>query len=122
MLITSVTSEIPLVSFKYWASQLWFITACYFMVILLIKNDIKKAVTYINCYAIALGIVIIIVTIKFALTGFATRGQHWIMSPFYNDHTAYGAVIAFFIPLIIALLLTNANNIWKKTYLKEWIY
>jgi len=116
MLITSITSEIPLVSFKYWASQLWFITACYFMVILLIRNDIKKAITYMNCYAIALGIVIIIVTIKFALTGFAKHGQHWIMSPFYNDHTAYGAAIAFFIPLIIVLFVTDGTNTWKKFY------
>jgi O-antigen ligase len=116
MFITSITSEIPLVSFKYWASQLWFIIACYFMVILLIKNDLKKAITYINCYAIALGIVIIIATTKFALTGFVAKGQHWIMSPFYNDHTAYGAAIAFFIPLILALFITDSTSKWKKIY------
>jgi O-antigen ligase len=116
MLITSITSEMPLVSFKYWASQLWFITACYFMVILLIRNDFKKALTYFNCYALALGIVIIIATVKFILSGFTAKGQHWIMSPFYNDHTAYGAAIAFFVPLVLALFITNGTTKWKKIY------
>jgi O-antigen ligase len=116
MLVTSITSEIPLVSFKFLASKIWFITACYFCVIQLIRNDFKKIITFINCYAFSLGIVIMIATIKSALRGFPERGMHWIMAPFYNDHTAYGAAIAFFIPLIIALLIVDGKTIWKKTY------
>jgi O-antigen ligase len=98
------------------ASKIWFLTACYFCVIQLIKNDFKKIITFINCYAIALGMVIIITTIKFALTGFSKHGMHWIMSPFYNDHTAYGAAIAFFIPLVMALFAVDGKTTWRKTY------
>jgi len=116
MLITSITSEIPLVSFKYLASQVWFITACYFVVIQLIKSDLKKTVTFINCYALGLSVVILITTVKFALQGFSKHNMHWIMSPFYNDHTAYGAAIAFFIPLIMALFIMDGKTTWKKTY------
>jgi O-antigen ligase len=116
MLITSITSEIPLVSFKHLAAQIWFITACYFCVIQLIKNDFKKVITFVNCYAIALGIIILIVTAKFAMQGFSKHNMHWIMSPFYNDHTAYGAAIAFFIPLVIALFAIDGNTFWKKCY------
>jgi len=116
MLISSITSEIPLVSFKFLASKIWFITACYFCVIQLIKNNFNKIVIFINCYAAALGMVIIVTTIKLALSGFAKRGMHWIMHPFYNDHTAYGAAIVFFIPLIIALFAVDRKTIWKKLY------
>jgi O-antigen ligase len=116
MLITSITSEHPLVSFKFLAAKIWFITACYFCVIQLIKNDFKKIITFINCYAFSLGIVIIIATIKSAALGFSERGMHWIMSPFYNDHTAYGAAIAFFIPLVLALFLVDGKTTWKKLY------
>jgi len=116
MLITSITSEMPLVSFKFLASKIWFITACYFCVIQLIRNDVKKAVTFMNCYALALGIVILITTAKFAMQGFSKHNMHWIMNPFYNDHTAYGAAIAFFIPLVIALLAIDGKTIWKKIY------
>jgi len=116
MLITSITSEIPLVSFKFLASKIWFITACYFCVIQLIKNNFNKIVIFINCYAVALGMVIIVTTIKLALSGFAKRGMHWIMHPFYNDHTAYGAAIVFFIPLIVALFAVDGKTIWRKLY------
>ncbi|MCL2168134.1 MAG: O-antigen ligase family protein [Lentimicrobiaceae bacterium] len=116
MLITSITSEIPLVSFKFLASKIWFITACYFCVIQLIKNDFNKIITFINCYAFSLGVVIIITTIKTVLAGFPKQGMHWIMNPFYNDHTAYGAAIAFFIPLLVALLFIDGKNRWKKIY------
>jgi len=116
MLLTSITSEIPLVSFKYFASHLWFIVACYFVVIQLIKRDFKKIITFINCYALALTVVILITTVKFALQGFSKHNMHWIMSPFYNDHTAYGAAIAFFIPLIVALFIVDGKTTLKKIY------
>jgi len=116
MFITSITSEMPLVSFKFLASKIWFITACYFCVIQLIKNDYKKIIIYINCYALSLGIVIIITTIKFILSGFSKHGMHWIMNPFYNDHTAYGAAIAFFIPLVMALFTVDGKTSWRKVY------
>jgi len=116
MLTTSITSEMPLVSFKYFASQSWFIVACYFVVIQLVKNDLKKAVTFFNCYALGLAIVVLITSAKFALQGFSQHNMHWIMNPFYNDHTAYGAAIAFFIPLIMALFIIDGKTIWKKIY------
>jgi len=116
MLITSITSEIPLVSFKFLASKIWFITACYFCVIQLIKNDFKKIITFINCYAFSLGAVIVHTTIKYALSGFSKHNLHWIMNPFYNDHTAYGAAIAFIIPFIIAFFFVDGKTSWKKAY------
>ncbi|MCL1851235.1 MAG: O-antigen ligase family protein [Bacteroidetes bacterium] len=116
MLITSITSQLPLVSFKFLASKIWFITACYFCVIQLIKNDFKRIIVFINCYAFSLGVVIVMTTIKSAALGFSEHGMHWIMSPYYNDHTAYGAAIAFFIPLIVALFAVNGKTIRKKLY------
>jgi len=116
MLITSITSEIPLVSFKFLASKIWFVIACYFFVIQLIKNNFNKIIIFINCYAVALSIVIFYATAKLALSGFAKHGMHWIMHPFYNDHTAYGAAIAFFIPLVVALLAVDGKTFWRKIY------
>ena len=116
LLITSITSEIPLVSFKFLASKLWFIIACYFMVIQLIKNDTKKAITYFNLYAISLSIVVVIISVKLAMSGFAEHGMHWIQKPFYNDHTAYGAAIAFFIPFTVSFFFLPHNTKWRKIF------
>ena len=38
MFITSVTSELPLVSFKYFASRLWFVVTFFFLTVLLFKE------------------------------------------------------------------------------------
>lgn len=116
LLVTSITSTLPIVSFKFLLSKLWFIISGYFVVILLIKKDIKKAVSYINCYAVALAIVVIIVTIKHGLRGFPVHGMHWIMSPFYNDHTAYGAVLAFFLCFMIGFFFLPDNGKKQKIF------
>ena len=101
MLFTCFTSELPIVSFKYLLSTIWFIVPCYFILIWLAKNDLSKWVTFMNCYMAGLAIIICIATFKLALAGFPEKGVHWIMSPYYNDHTAYGAAIALLIPLQI---------------------
>ena len=104
MFICCITSEIPLVSFKFWAAKIWFVCSSFFMVIHLMDKDRSRWITYFNCYAIALGCVVVITTIKNAQVGFGEHIAHWIMNPFYNDHTAYGAVLALFLPMTIGLL------------------
>lgn len=116
MFITCLTSEHPVVSFKFWASKIWFITSCYFMVIQLIKNDLKNAVTFFDSYMIGLVIVVIYTTIHHAIWGFTEFSGHWVMSPFYNDHTAYGAVLAFFVPIVVAFFFQTDNR------RKKWFY
>jgi len=111
ILITCFTSELPLVSFKFFLAKIWFIVSCYFILFWLVKNDISKWVKFMNCYMAGLAIVICIATTKFVLAGFPERGAHWIMSPYYNDHTAYGAAIALLIPFQIGFLfLPNRSS------------
>ncbi|MBO4489714.1 MAG: O-antigen ligase family protein [Bacteroidales bacterium] len=116
MLLTCITSELPVVSFKFWASKLWFTTSCYWMLTVLIKGDHAKAIRFFNCYAAALAIVVIITTIKHGLSGFDKHYAHWVMSPFYNDHTAYGAVLAFFLPITACCFFLPKNNIFHKFF------
>lgn len=116
VLVTSITSELPLVSFKFFASKVWFIVACFFMVIELVKKDTHRIVHYFNAYLFSLAVVIIIVTIKSAELGFMEHGMHWIQKPFYNDHTAYGAAVAFFIPLVVAFFFLPHSTKWQKIY------
>ncbi len=117
MFITCFTSEQPGISFKFWASKIWFVTSCYFMVIQLIKDELKNAKTFFNCYIVGLCIVVIYTTIRHALRGFSEFSGHWVMTPFYNDHTAYGAVLAFFIPIVIGFLCTAESKKSKCFYI-----
>lgn len=116
MFITCITSEHPVVSFKFWASKIWFITSCYFMVLQLIKNDLKNAVTFFDSYMVGLVIVVIYTTIHHAIMGFTEVAGHWVMTPFYNDHTAYGAVLAFFAPIVTAFFFQTEDK------RKKWFY
>ncbi|MBP5206334.1 MAG: O-antigen ligase family protein, partial [Bacteroidales bacterium] len=116
MLLTCITSEIPMVSFKFWLSKIWFTTSSYWMVIQLIKDDYRNLMRYFNCYAVALAIVVLITTYKHALSGFDEKYGHWVMDPFYNDHTAYGAVLAFFLPISACCFFLPGNNVFQKLF------
>jgi O-antigen ligase len=54
--------------------------------------------------------VIIYTSIKHANYAFDEEIGHWIMDPFYNDHTAYGAMIVFFVPVIIGFLFDKSYS------------
>ncbi|MGN0032840.1 MAG: O-antigen ligase family protein [Candidatus Limimorpha sp.] len=103
MVFTTITSEIPLVSVKYVISKLWFIVPAYFMCCILFKNQ-KNINRFIWLYMIGLVIVIIYTITNHALNGFSGKSAHWVMTPFYNDHTAYGAAVAMYLTLCAGYL------------------
>ena len=109
MFITSLTSQVPVVSFKYLAARLWFVIPFYFMGILLFKK-IKNIRLFIWFYTIPLLGVIAYTTWNHALWGFNEQAGHWVMEPFYNDHTAYGAVLTLFIPAFIGFSFSSSYS------------
>lgn len=106
ILLTSITSDIPLVSFKFLASRLWFIIPIYFGGLMLFREKANMRL-FAWLYAVALVIVIGITTFNHMGYGFSERAGHWVMHPFYNDHTAYGAILALMIPVFIGLSIDS---------------
>jgi|LSQX01.2.fsa_nt_gb putative inorganic carbon (HCO3(-)) transporter len=98
--ITSITSTIPWVSVKFLISKLWFIIPFYFFLCQLVEKDIKKSITFFLSYALGLALIVCITTVKHLQMGDVEKVSHWVMSPYYNDHTAYGAVLAFFVCIV----------------------
>lgn len=99
MFITSLTSSLPLVSLKHLMSQLWFIVPFYFLGTQLFKEK-KNIRKFVWLYGLTLTVVVVYTIINHAQNGWTQKAAHWVMTPFYNDHTAYAAVIALFIPII----------------------
>ena len=116
MLITCLTSVRPVISLKAFASKLWFITSCYWFFMQLVEDDLKNAVRYFNCYALGLTIIVCITTYLHALSGFDEHYAHFVMSPFYNDHTAYGAALAFMIPITGGFFFLPDNKLPQKIF------
>lgn len=104
MLITSITSDLPVVSFKQLIARLWFVVPFYILGITLFKKRSNIPV-FIWCYTLTFLIVIGYTTIHHASFGFSEEAGHWVMEPFYNDHTIYGAIIALFIPMFAGFVL-----------------
>lgn len=98
--ITSVTSTLPLVSFKFLISRFWFIIVFYFIATQLFQNfsNIKR---FIWLYIIPFIGIIFYTIIHHSQFGFDEKSANYVMSPFYNDHTIYGAMLAMFLPAII---------------------
>ncbi|MDF2448870.1 MAG: hypothetical protein K0R26_1374 [Bacteroidota bacterium] len=113
MLITTLTSELPIISTKFLLSRIWFLTSCYFICTELFKK--QKAIFYhLLLYSIALAIVAIITTVKHASYAFDEKIADWIVSPFYNDHTAYGAALAMYIPVMFGILFMKNISFYLK--------
>lgn len=106
-------SELPLVSFKFFVSRLWFVVPFYFMAIVLFKNQ-KNIDRFLWLYIIPLAGVIVYTVINHAIRGFEEKPAHWVMQPFYKDHTSYGALIAFYIPIIICFLWIRKIRVTAK--------
>lgn len=113
---TSITSSMPLVSFKASISKLWFIIPFYFIAGQMFreKSNISK---YFTVYAISLLIVSIYTMARHATHHFAHGPAHYVMSPFFIDHTSYGAALAFILPL-----LYGVNNVFSKSANRKFFY
>ena len=103
MFITTLTSELPVVSLKYLLARIWFVIPFYFVAALIFRKLINIKRFY-WLYISGLFIVIIYTLIQHSAYGFEEEAGHWVMSPFYNDHTAYGAALAIFFPVVVGFL------------------
>ena len=103
IIITTITSELPLVSIKYLLSRIWFIIPAYFVCAKLFK-DPKNINKFVWFYIAGLIIVILYTIYNHALNGFSGKSSHWVMTPFYNDHTAYGAALAIYLVMNAAFI------------------
>ena len=107
--VTSLASQIPLVSFKFLLSRLWFVIPFYIFGVHLFKR-IQNIRLFIWLYAIGLVIVIFYTTYQHSLWAFDEEAGHWVMDPFYNDHTAYGAILSMYIPFFFAFSFSKVYS------------
>lgn len=109
MVVTSCTSELPWVSFKYTLARVWFLVPFFFAAAQIFANRTRIR-EFFWAYAIGLGVVILIATSK-TLGNFSDlQTLHRVMKPFYNDHTAYGCVIALFLPVAVHFIFSHSHR------------
>ena len=104
ILLTSIVSSHPLVSFKFLTARLWFVVGFFWILAHLFLHRAGWRHRYLLAYVFPLCAVVIYTLIRHAGFGFEKDAGHWVMKPFYKDHTSYGAVLAMVIPPMVSLL------------------
>ena len=111
--VTTITSEMPLVSLKYFISRLWYVIT-FFLVMTQLFKDFKNIKLFLALYLVGFVGIIGYTIVHHGIFGFTEQAAHWVMSPFFNDHTSYGAALAMFYPLLIALVFGSSySRSWK---------
>ena len=111
--ITTITSTMPWVSFKFLLARLWFVICFYYFGIHLFK-ELKNINRFMWAYILPFTVIIFYTLIMHSQYGFTVDTANWIMSPFYNDHTIYGAILAMFLPILGYFVYNNKYSFAQK--------
>ncbi|MFM9945971.1 MAG: O-antigen ligase family protein [Bacteroidia bacterium] len=112
--ITSLTSSMPIVSFKFLLSRMWYVVIFYFLFATFFKNT-KSIRLFIWLLGISTCILAAYTIFNHAQGGFSRAYAYAAMRPFLPDHGMYAALVAFFIPPFLVF------TIWG-FYLKQSIF
>jgi O-antigen ligase len=107
--ITSITSTMPLVSFKFLTARIWFLLAFYLLATQIFRK-VENIRVYTWMYVIPFLFVIGYAWARHAGYGFFNQqAAHFVVQPFYNDHTSYGAMLAMLVPVLMGFLAIQDN-------------
>ncbi len=114
--ITTVTSSMPLVSFKFLLSRLWFLTVFYFIAIQFFRDNPMNIRRYLWTLLIPLAGIVVVVTLKhISIDLFDQKASNPAVDPFFNDHTLYGAIMALFLPVAAGYVIRSPFRPLMKT-------
>jgi len=114
MFISSISSSMPIVSFKFFLAKLWFIIPMYFFSLIMFRKE-KNINLSISLYILPLIFVIFYTINRHLGYGLYDRqAAHIVMTPFYKDHTSYGAILSMYWPVLFGFLLVpNIKQVKK---------
>lgn len=119
MVISSITSSMPLVSFKYLLSRIWYVAVFFFFAMHIFKRfrNIEKYIWYAS---ISLSLIIVYTLIRHAGENFSHQYSYYASLPFFKDHNIYAVVIGIFVPALYIYALKSKEL--QLGYLKTFGY
>jgi O-antigen ligase len=109
LFITSLTSSNPVASFKFLIAKLWFIVPVFFYGTHVFQKR-KNIKTFLYLFIIGMSVAMIYTLVVHASYSFGEKEGHWVMNPLFKDHTIYGAMVAFALPLTFGLLVSAKHT------------
>jgi putative inorganic carbon (hco3(-)) transporter len=119
ILITSLTSSMPVVSYKFLLVRIWFVIALYMLTAKIFSGG-QKMEKHVWLYLIPFLAVIFYATSRHWGYGLLNKqAAHFVVVPFYNDHTSYGAALAMYLPF--AALFALGREYSRRIKIYAWI-
>ena len=100
IVMTTIASSNPLISVKFLLSRLWFVSVFYFLASQFLKTE-KNQRQMFWLYALGFVPVLLYTFVEHSMRGFSQSSANWVMNPFFNDHTSYGACLAMIFPFLL---------------------
>ena len=113
MLLTVITSQLPLISLKQWVTRIWFIIPYYFFLGHLFLRSPKNAIRFLWFFLVPLIVACCYTIVIHSQYGFTKKTSTWVMFPLFKEHTSYGAVLALFYPAAIYLAFRKTSWVLK---------
>lgn len=110
LVVTTLTSWDPIVSLKFTVARGWFVVGFFFLLVPIFSSE-KMQRRFVGLYMSTLVLVISYTLIRHAGYGFDKDAGHWVMSPFFKDHTSYGAVMAMLFFPVLALACQRRGSL-----------
>lgn len=110
LLVTSITSTLPIVSFKFLFARIWTVVFGFFWGALIFQN-LKNIKRFFIAFGLGLCITIIYTTINHSATGFSQVRSMLVMQPLMDDHTVYSAVCSIVFIFSVVLLTFKSNGL-----------
>ncbi len=99
--LSCLTSTMPVVSFKFLLSRIWFVVGFYLIAAKIFEGG-KNIEKYVWLYVLPLMGVVFYSTYRHLGYGlWDKQAAHFVVGPFYNDHTSYGALLAMYLPFVV---------------------
>lgn len=107
--VTSVTSTNPLASFKFLLAKMWFIIPLLFLGPAVMKKRLNIRL-FLWFLSISMVIVVLYTMTVHSFYNFGETEGHWVMWPFFKDHTIYGSAVALIIPILFSIYFSKKHN------------
>lgn len=104
VLFTTFSSTMPLVSFKYFISRVWYIVVFYFFGSKIFYSE-KNIKQFWSLLLYSAAIVVSIVMVRHSTLGFTRDSVTTVITPFFWIHGVYAAMVSFFAPILLVFFL-----------------
>ena len=116
LFVSSMVSTHPWISLKFLLSKSWL-----FMPMLLwgfyFFSQKSSINSFLWLFTISSTVVISYTILSHAQYAFGEKESHWVMWPFFKDHTIYGAIVALAIPFPLVLMKEKKSDLLAKGFL-----